>query len=92
MMGQQADRKLAHIQFEALVRCYQEIGLRVDIIEQDPNLPDMVFTANAGLIYDKTFIPSNFPLSRTSPRSCHICRPLQTRWLERGIAEQRVCI
>ena len=37
-----------------------EIGVDVSLIPPQAGLPDMVFTANAGLVYDRTFIPSRF--------------------------------
>jgi N-dimethylarginine dimethylaminohydrolase len=36
------------------------IGTRVELIEPVPGLPDMVFTANAGLVWGEVFVPSRF--------------------------------
>lgn len=37
-----------------------KLGMKVDLIEPVKGLPDMVFTANAGLVSKRTFIRSNF--------------------------------
>lgn len=53
------DADLAMQQWSNLFR---ELSLvsHVTTIEQKPGLPDMVFTANAGLILGRNFVPSNF--------------------------------
>lgn len=57
----QADRRLAVRQWQALRRVLEEeLGVRVLTCRARPGLPDMCFTANAGLVYGKTFIPSRF--------------------------------
>jgi len=38
----------------------RDLGVVVDQIEPVPGLPDLVFTANAGLVYHNTFIVSRF--------------------------------
>ncbi len=59
------DKGLALRQWENLYNTYIKLGVKVAIIEQDKNLPDMVFTANAGIVHGSTFISSNFvPLER----------------------------
>lgn len=57
----QSDARLAQEQWQSLYRLLQE-RLRVDVllIDPEPGLPDMVFTANAGLVWDHHFIASNF--------------------------------
>jgi N-dimethylarginine dimethylaminohydrolase len=42
--------------FEALV----ELGVTIQRLDPVPGLPDLVFTANAGLVYRKAFISSRF--------------------------------
>jgi len=53
--------KRASEQWRALRQILEE-KLKVDIfnLESQPGLPDMVFTANGGLVYDHQFIVSNF--------------------------------
>ncbi len=38
----------------------EELGIEVLLIDQDPNQPDMVFTANAGTVKDGKVVMSNF--------------------------------
>lgn len=57
----QPNRKLALRQWAALRQVLeQEIGGKVHLVRSRPGLPDMCFTANAGLVSDGTFIPSRF--------------------------------
>ena len=59
--SQQSNRGQAGAQWEELRRLLQE-RLDVDIhtIESQSGLPDMVFTANGGLVWNHKFIVSNF--------------------------------
>ncbi len=60
-LERQADRRLAREQWEALYGFLStELKLNVKLIQPVPGLPDMVFTANAGLAMNKKFISSNF--------------------------------
>lgn len=55
------DRQKAIEQWDTLRDRLAEHGAELHYIKSQPNLPDMVFTANAGLILkDRTFIASNF--------------------------------
>jgi N-dimethylarginine dimethylaminohydrolase len=56
------DRDLAHEQWEGLVRTLREAGAEVVTMDPHPDWPDMVFTANAGLLSTTTnqFVPSHF--------------------------------
>ena len=57
----QADRPLALEQWSALRRVLEDqCGAAVQVCRARPGLPDMTFSANAGLIFGKTFIPSRF--------------------------------
>jgi N-dimethylarginine dimethylaminohydrolase len=57
----QADRAFARSQWEALHNFLTaELGVKVELIEPVKGLPDMVFTANAGLAYNDKFISANF--------------------------------
>jgi N-dimethylarginine dimethylaminohydrolase len=38
----------------------RELGVTIELLEPVPGLPDLVFTANAGLVYRETFISSRF--------------------------------
>jgi len=55
------DVSLAAKQWRELYRTLTEkIGVHVELIRQAPNAPDMVFTANAGLVYGKRVLLANF--------------------------------
>jgi N-dimethylarginine dimethylaminohydrolase len=56
----QVDRDKAWDQWNQLVATIEQAGGEVQRMEPAPGLPDYVFTANAGLIDDQTFIPSSF--------------------------------
>jgi N-dimethylarginine dimethylaminohydrolase len=48
-----------------------ELGAEVSLIEPQPGLPDMVFTANAGLVYGKRAVISNFRHPERQGESAH---------------------
>ena len=54
------DRARATTQWEALHRAYRELGQEVVLAEPQPGLPDMVFTANASVVWDGTAVLSRF--------------------------------
>jgi len=59
--AKQITPKQASEQWQALRRVLEE-NMKVDIfnLQSQPGLPDMVFTANGGLVWDHKFIVSNF--------------------------------
>lgn len=67
--GTTVDRSRAVHQWERLVTTIERAGGLVDVVTPDPGLPDMVFTANAGVISDRTFIPASmrFPERAREP-------------------------
>ncbi len=56
----QIDKKEAYKQWLALVQYYKSLGTYIELISPRKEFPDMVFTANAGLVYQDIFFPSNF--------------------------------
>lgn len=54
------DPKKALEQWENLYQTYQDFGVKVELIQQVLGLPDMVFTANAGICKGNTFVSGNF--------------------------------
>jgi N-dimethylarginine dimethylaminohydrolase len=56
----QVDHELAQAQWEALHRTYLDLGLEVELAEPVAGLPDMVFTANAAVLWDGRAVLSNF--------------------------------
>ena len=55
-----ADAALAHKQWDKLHEAIIDAGAEVSLIDPVEGLPDMVFTANAGLVKGKKVILSNF--------------------------------
>jgi N-dimethylarginine dimethylaminohydrolase len=65
-----AVRELAFRQWQSLRDSLVSLGVAVEILTPQPGLPDLVFTANAGLIFRSKFISSRFRhevRSRESP-------------------------
>jgi N-dimethylarginine dimethylaminohydrolase len=55
-----ADRALALKQWQALVALLEKAGAKIEFMAPAPGLPDMVFTANAGVVWRDAFVPSVF--------------------------------
>src|SRR5215813_8523391 len=55
-----ADSDLARAQWRGLLEKLQSLGCDVELVAPRKKLPDMVFTANAGLLLGNKFIRSNF--------------------------------
>jgi len=56
----QVDRSHAAMQWDALHRAYTSLGCEVVLAEPVAGLPDMVFTANAGVVWDGRAVLSRF--------------------------------
>jgi len=54
------NRTAAVQQWNALRSIYEHMGCKTDFITAHADLPDMVFTANAGFILGNTVLPANF--------------------------------
>ncbi len=63
------DRARAQRQWEALVRTLRDAGAEVETLAPHPELPDLVFTANLGLVDGDTFIAARMrhPERRDEP-------------------------
>lgn len=59
-MTQPVDRTKAKQQWEYLQKTFKQLGVKVSIFEPIKHLPDMVFTADQGFVYDGIFLKSNF--------------------------------
>src|SRR5258708_4603970 len=55
-----SDRPLAAQQWTALADILRGLGVAVELLTPQPGLPDLVFTANAGLMYGTTFYSARF--------------------------------
>lgn len=68
------DRPLAQRQWEALYEALTlQAGARVRLVEPAPDQPDMVFTANAGLVVGRRFLPSNFRHAERAGEEARFC-------------------
>jgi N-dimethylarginine dimethylaminohydrolase len=73
-----ASRRRATAQWRALYRVIdEELGASVALLDPAPGLPDLVFTANAGLIWGDVAVPSRF---RHPERAGE--EPIVRRWFE----------
>lgn len=54
------DNPTANQQWRTLRDTLQGLGVLIETLAPEPGLPDLVFTANAGLIHHQTFVSSNF--------------------------------
>lgn len=64
-----ARHRVARQQWQTLYETYLGLGVEVKLIEPVAGLPDMVFTANAGLVRGQQFIVSNFRHHQRQPEA-----------------------
>jgi N-dimethylarginine dimethylaminohydrolase len=72
------DRRRARSQWNALVDAVRALGHTVEIFDPEPDLPDMVFAANAGFVLGGRVLGAHFRHSQRRPEEA----PYR-RWLER---------
>jgi len=72
-----ADRDLAVQQWETLRRTYLALGHEVQLIDPVPDLPDMVFAANGGLVVEGQALGARFTHAERRAEG-----PAYLRWLE----------
>lgn len=72
-----AEISIAQAQWKGLHTKLTELGARIHLIPGKERLPDMVFTANAGLAVGRKFVPSNFRHEERSGEA-----PLFAKWME----------
>lgn len=75
--SRQADRPLAMQQWSALVELLRSLEVAIELIDAQPDLPDLVFTANAALIYHKRAVLSRFMYPQRQ-----LEEPIFASWLE----------
>jgi N-dimethylarginine dimethylaminohydrolase len=73
-----ADRGVTETQWKALYETLMRLGAEIELIAPRPGLPDMVFTANAGLVAGKRAIVSNFRHKERQGEAEHF-----GKWFER---------
>jgi N-dimethylarginine dimethylaminohydrolase len=59
-VSNKVDKALAFHQWNELIRTLTDCGDTLHFVEAAPGLPDMTFSGDAGLVWQGTFIPSNF--------------------------------
>src|SRR5437588_2028173 len=72
-----AETELAKSQWQGLHKTLASLDSKIELVPPQPKLPDMVFTANAGLAIGRKFIPSNV---RHEARAGEA--PYFVRWME----------
>jgi len=73
------DHARATQQWQALYRAYLDLGERVDLVEPQKGLPDMVFTANSGLVRGHDVVLSRFRHSERQGEESHWRRVFEER-------------
>ena len=77
------DRELAQRQWDALVATLRAAGAEIELLEAQAGLPDLVFTANLGIVDGATFVPA---------RMTHPERRAETPHAERWFREHGFAI
>jgi N-dimethylarginine dimethylaminohydrolase len=77
-----SDSDIARRQWTALHDTLRELSVTVDLIEPVPGLPDLVFTANSGLVFGKRFIVSEFRYGVRQGESPHFEKWARSRGFE----------
>jgi N-dimethylarginine dimethylaminohydrolase len=84
--SRQADRELAKQQWADLKKLLEQVGARISLLEPVSGLPDLVFTANAAMIFRQQAILAHFRHEQRQGEE-----PLCERWLsEHGFQVQRL--
>src|SRR5262245_13491772 len=69
-----AVQEKARRQWEALYETLRGLGVQVELLAPQRGLPDLVFTANAGLLFGKRFFSSRFRHEVRARESPHFDR------------------
>ncbi len=76
------DRERAQRQWDELVATLRDAGGEVEVLGAQPGLPDLVFTANLGIVDGDTFVPARMRDAQRRPETPHA-----ERWFrEHGFA------
>jgi len=63
------DRERSEEQWNRLVDTLRGAGAEVEVLDPQPHVPDLVFTANAGLVDGDVFVPSHFRYPERQPET-----------------------
>ena len=77
-----AETEVAKLQWQGLHKMLASLDTAIDLVPPQPKLPDMVFTANAGLAVARKFIPSNFRHQERAGEAPHFARWMEKRGYE----------
>jgi N-dimethylarginine dimethylaminohydrolase len=72
------DLERARTEWQGLADALRTAGAEVEVMEPHPELPDLVFTANAGLVNGEQFVPSRFRHPERRPEV-----PYDIEWFEK---------
>ena len=78
------DQEQALTEWEGLVATLREAGAEIEVMDQDPSVPDMVFTANAGIVNGNQFVPSHFRFPERQPET-----EIFAKWFAEALHECR---
>ncbi len=70
-MQQGTNPQPARRQWQRLYQTLCDLGAAIDLLEPIPGLPDLVFTANAGLVFHDMFLPARFRFGVRQGESPH---------------------
>lgn len=80
------DRDRAMEQWSSLVSTLRAAGAEIEILPAHAGVPDLVFTANAGIVDGTRFVPSHFRFPQRQPET-----PIDVAWFEaRGWTIERL--
>ena len=68
------DRPRAASQWRLLYEALAALGVRIELVPQGPEVPDMTFTANAGIVSGRRFFPANFRFPERQPEATRFVR------------------
>jgi N-dimethylarginine dimethylaminohydrolase len=72
--GREVNHARAIEQWNALYAILQNLGVRISLVEPQPRLPDLVFTANAGLVFHNQVILSRFRHEERQGEESHFAK------------------
>ncbi|HJV08257.1 MAG TPA: arginine deiminase-related protein [Acidimicrobiales bacterium] len=87
------DLDRAREEWGELVATLVEAGAKVELLEPQPGLPDLVFTANAGTVNHGTYVPARFRHPHRQPEVDHDvtwfeANGFEVRWLPDGVGHE----
>ncbi|MCI2417067.1 amidinotransferase [Saccharopolyspora sp. K220] len=88
--GTPVDVDLAMTQWETLKRTYERFGHRVEVVEPQPGLPDMVFAANSATVIDGRVLGARFRAPQRAAEAEHFRRWFTTRGYRNLVMPSRI--